>query len=110
MKQHLPVSFWEQLFQDIEKFNFPPDIVMRSLKLSTSTFYRKYKQYKNGGIQPRKPGSGRPRTYEPKEYEPMIKEILKDLPPVIGHRRIWMLTHVGSPISWYLLIGQLNQQ
>lgn len=90
MKQHLSVEFWERLFQDIETHNFPPEVVRRALKLPTSTFYRKYKQYKNGGIQPRKPGSGRPRTYEPKEYEPMIKEILKDLPPVIGHRRIWM--------------------
>ena len=100
MKQHLPVGFWEQLFKDINRHNFPPDVGRRSLKLSTSTFYRKYKQYNNGGILPRKPGSGRKRIYHPKDYEPLILELLKDLPPVIGHRRIWMaMKRKGVPFS-----------
>jgi hypothetical protein len=100
MKQHLPVGFWEQLFQDIEKHNLPPDVVRRSLKISPSTFYRKRKQYNNGGILPRKPGSGRKRIYHPKDYEPLILDILKDLPPVIGHRRIWMaMKRRGVPFS-----------
>ena len=90
MKKHLPVGFWNTLFNDIEEHNMKPDVVRRTLGLCTSTFYRKRKQFNNGGIRPRKPGSGRPIVYHAKTYEPMIKEILKDHPPVVGHKRIWM--------------------
>lgn len=90
MKQHLPVGFWERMFKDIDDKGLKPDVVRRALGLKECTFYRKRRQWRNGGVLPRKPGSGRKTVYHAKDYEPMIREILKDMPPVVGHRRIWM--------------------
>lgn len=90
MKQHLPVGFWEDLFQKIKENNLRPDAVRKSLEIPTSTFYLKKRQFDSGGIQPRKPGSGRPKVYHSQDYAPMISGILRDLPPVSGHRRIWL--------------------
>ena len=59
MKKHLPAGFWEKLFRDIDEQGLPPDVVKQALGLSNGTFYRKRKQYHSGGVQPRKPGSGR---------------------------------------------------
>jgi putative transposase len=91
MKVHLPAGFWQRLFADIERSNLNRDVVRRTLGISKSTFYRKQRQYRAGGVQPRKPGSGRKRIYHPEDYEPMIKEILVDLPPVAGHKRIYRI-------------------
>jgi putative transposase len=90
MKQHLPAGFWEKLFRDIDEHGLAPDVVKQALGLSNGTFYRKRRQYYSGGVPPRKPGSGRKRVYLPETYEPQIKKILETLPPVAGHRRIWM--------------------
>jgi len=90
MRLHLPVGFWEKLFRDIDELGLHPDVVKNALKISNGTFYRKRLQYFSGGVLPRKPGSGRKRVYHAKAYEPMIQEILKDMPPVAGHKRIWM--------------------
>lgn len=90
MRHHLPVGFWEKLFRDIDEQGLQPDVVRRALGVSVSTFYYKRRQYYSSGVLPRKPGSGRKRVYHPKTYEPMIKEILEVLPPMAGHKRIWM--------------------
>jgi putative transposase len=90
MKRHLPAGFWEKLFRDIDEQGLSPDVVKQALGLSNGTFYRKRRQYYSGGVEPRKPGSGRKRVYLPETYEPQIKKILETLPPVSGHRRIWM--------------------
>lgn len=91
MKVHRPAGFWQRLFQDIEKSNLQSDVVRRALGISKSTFYRKQRQYRGDDVQPRKPGSGRKRVYLPETYEPMIKEILVELPPIAGHKRIYRI-------------------
>jgi len=112
MRHHLPAGFWEKLFRDIDEKGLKPDVVRRALGLSLSTYYRKKRQYYSGGVLPRKPGSGRKRIYHPEKYEPMIKEILVDLPPVVGHRRIWMaMKRKGAPFSqgtMYRIMKDLN--
>jgi putative transposase len=112
MRKHYPVGFWERLFKDIEEKQLNPETARRTLGLNKSTFYVKRRQYKNGGILPRKPGSGRKKIYHPKEYEPMIREILKDLPPVAGTRRIWLeMRKRGvkfSVITAYKILKELN--
>ena len=112
MRHHLPVGFWEKLFRDIDERGLKPDVVRRALDLSLSTYYRKKRQYYSGGVQPRKPGSGRKRIYHPENYENMIKDILVDLPPVAGHRRIWMaMKKRGVPFSQgttYRMMKELN--
>jgi len=112
MKNHLPAGFWDKLFKDIEQNELKPDVVRRALELNTTTFYRKRREYKNGGVLPRKPGSGRKRIYHAKDYEPMIKEILADLPPVVGHRRVWMtMKRKGVPFcqgTAYRIIKELG--
>lgn len=112
MKHHLPVGFWEQLFQDVEENDLKPEVVRRALSLSASTFYRKKKQHDNGGVLPRKPGSGRKRIYLPKDYEPMIRDILRELPPIAGHKRIWMeMRKRGAPFcqgTAYRILRELN--
>lgn len=100
MKQHLPVSLWESIFKAIESHNLQPEVVRRALGLISSTFYRKRRQYLSGGVLPRRPGSGRKRIYHAIAYEPMIREILREGPPVIGHRRVWFkLRSKGVPYS-----------
>lgn len=90
MRKHLPVGFWEQLFQNIKDNDLKPERVRRSLEIPPSTFYMKKRQFESDGIQPRRPRSGRPKIYHAKDYAPMIREILQELPPVSGHRRIWL--------------------
>jgi len=112
LKKHLPAGFWEKLFRDIDEQGLPPDVVRQALGLSNGTYYRKRKQYYSGGVKPRKPGSGRKRVYLPETYEPQIKEILKTLPPVAGHRRIWLaLRRQGAPFclgTAYRIMKDLN--
>jgi len=112
LKKHLPAGFWEKLFRDIDEYNLQPDVVKQALGLSNGTFYRKRRQYYSGGVLPRKPGSGRPRVYLPENYEPMIKEILQDLPPVAGHRRVWIkMKRQGVPFcqgTAYRIMKDLN--
>lgn len=90
MKQHLPAGFWEKLFRDIDEHGLSPDVVKQALGLSNGTFYRKRREYNSGGVLPRKIGSGRKRVYLPGTYEMQIKDILETLPPISGHKRIWM--------------------
>jgi putative transposase len=100
VKLHLPVGFWEGLFKEVDEKEISLEVVRRALGLTKSTFYRKRKQYLEGGVLPRKPGSGRPRIYLPEQYEPLIREVLKEMPPTAGHKRIWMaLKRRGIPYS-----------
>jgi putative transposase len=112
MKWHLPAGFWKMLFEDIEKHDINPELARRTLDLSKSTFYRKQRQHRAGGVPPRKPGSGRKRQYLPETYEPMIKEILVELPPIAGHKRIYRkMLRKGVPFSQstaYKIMKDLN--
>ena len=90
MRQHLPVGLWQTLFKEIEANNLHPEVVRRALDLNNATFYRKRRQYLSGGVLPRKPGSGRKRTYHARDYEQRIRETLREMPYVSGHRRIFM--------------------
>lgn len=42
-----------------------------------------------GGILSRKKGSGKPKQYTVEQYRKRIVEVLRDLPPTVGHRRVW---------------------
>jgi putative transposase len=98
MKIHLKPVLWQNIFKKMEMYNIPPELVRIALGLKVATFYNKLKQYRNGGVRPRKKGTGRARTYRPKDWVPMIDDILKDLPPNAGHRRIWIrLKKKGVP-------------
>jgi putative transposase len=90
LKRHLPVGFWERVFKDMDDKEIEPELVRRSLGLSSSTFYRKRREYLRGGVEPRRPGSGRKRVYDTSDYEAMVREVLRELPPIAGHKRIWM--------------------
>jgi len=89
MKLHLSAGFWNSLFKKMDEQNMDPELVRRGLQLNSSTFYLKRRQYRRGGVLPRKPGSGRKRSYQIKDYEPLIRETLQKEPPIAGHKRIW---------------------
>lgn len=100
MKHHLSVDFWEKLFEKIEANNIKHRDAIFTLGLCSRTFYVKRRQWKEGGVKPRKPGSGRKRIYHAEAYEPMIRDVLRDMPPVVGHRRIWIaLKRRGAKFS-----------
>jgi len=98
MRLHLPPSVWHSIFETVDRYALNPEVARRALDLKEATFYRKRRQFFNGGIPPRKPGSGRRRIYDPKDYEVVIRDILKEQPPIAGHRRIWIkLKKKGVP-------------
>ena len=86
----MPVVWWNNLFQKMFEHQIRTGEVTFSMEIPPSTLCRKKYQYLNGGIQPRRSGNGRKRIYHAKDYEALFKEILSDLPPVAGHKRIWM--------------------
>jgi putative transposase len=103
MRLHLPVEIWNNIFQTVEVYCINPEIARRALQLKEATFYRKKAEYYNGGIRPRRPGSGRRRIYNPKDYVEMIDKIYEELNganPLIGHRMIWVkMRKQGVPFS-----------
>jgi len=90
MRKFMPSIWWEDLFRKMDSEHIRTGEVIYSMKLSPGTFFRKRKQFRNGGVLPRKPGNGRKRIYFASQYEVIFKEILTILPPVAGHKRIWM--------------------
>lgn len=112
MKIHLEPGFWHKLFTDIETYKIPLENARKALRLKESTFYRKLKQFHNGGVPPRKPGSGRKKKYIAKDYEPVIREILQKLPPSTGHHRVWIKLRFRGIIlalgTVYRIMKELN--
>jgi putative transposase len=112
MRVHLKPGLWQNIFRKMDEFDLPPELVRIALGLKAATFYYKLRQYRNGGVKPRKDGSGRKKEYNPKDWAPMIDEALKDLPPIVGHRRIWVrLRKKGFPFcqkTMYKILDELD--
>ncbi len=87
MKGHMPIAVWEYLIGEIEKRSLPVRPALAALGLSPATYYRHKKRMEEGKHE-RRSGSGRPKTYDPAQYEGEIKEILSQIPPSWGHRRV----------------------
>jgi putative transposase len=111
-RKFLPVPLWEQIFKTMDEHRLRTAEVAISLDVSRSTVYRKLKQYKNGGVLPRKTGNGRKRKYSTVEYEPLLRDIIRDFPPVFGHKRIWMeAKRRGTPfgqVTCYRMLKELG--
>ena len=88
MKHHLPAHVWTRLFRGLEARGLPPERVRAALDLPASTFYRKWGQHRDGGVLPRRAGTGRERVFLPGDLRPMVRQVLRELPPVAGHRRV----------------------
>lgn len=108
----MPPTWWENLFRKMESEGIKTGQVVFSMNLSKTTYYRKRKQFRNGGVLPRKPGNGRKRKCLAQDYEVLFRDILKDLPPIAGHKRIWMeAKRRGAPFCQavcYRMLKELN--
>lgn len=74
----------------MEELKSPLKPLLRELEVSRSSYYRKRREYLAGEINSRKKGSGRPKTYTTEAYGKKIIEALRELPPTVGHRRVWL--------------------
>jgi len=90
LRVFLPPCFWEDLIRKMKEEHLPVGITLDIMGISPSTYYRKKKQYDNGGVLPRKPGTGRKPVYDPKDYEEIIREALNVMGPACGDRRVWI--------------------
>ncbi|MGH2669643.1 MAG: transposase [bacterium] len=88
MKHHVPTSLWTRVFDRMDAESLAPELVRETLDLPASTFYHKLQEHRAGGVKHRRAGSGRPRVFRPEDLEPMVREALRELPPVAGHRRV----------------------
>lgn len=99
-KKHLPAHIWNRVFGIMQEHKLKTGQVTLTMDLSKSTYYKKRKEYFNGGVLPRKPGNGAKRKYETKDYEQFLRDIVNGFPPVFGHERIWMeAKRLGAPFG-----------
>ena len=112
MRFHLKPAVWHAIFKRMDDYGIPEETIRRSLELKTATFYNKLRQYRNGGVIPRKDGSGRKKEYYPKDWVSIIDEVMKILPPNAGYRRFWIkLRKRGFPFcqkTMYKILDALD--
>jgi len=97
----LPPSYWEGLFQTIDENDLDPIAVRKALGLYPKPFNKKRRQFDTGGVLPNKPAPGSPITYRAEDYESMIREIMQELPPGTGYKRIWRaMRKRGATLSY----------
>jgi len=89
-RRHLDQDKWKAVIRDVEGLKAPLKPLLKELRVSRSSYYRKRGEYQAGGIANRKNGSGSPKTYTVEMYGKRIVEMLCQLPPTVGHRRVWL--------------------
>lgn len=90
MRRHLSSETWGAVIKAVEELRAPLKPLLEELGVSRSSYYRKRREYLAGEIASRKAGSGRPKTYTVEMYGKRIVETLRQLPPTVGHRRVWL--------------------
>lgn len=99
-KKHIPAHIWTRILQKMVEHKLSTAQVVLPIEVSKSTFYKKRKEFFNGGVVGRKPGNGARRKYQTKDYEQFLKDIVNSLPPVFGSERIWMeAKRLGAPFG-----------
>jgi len=110
MRMHFPAAFWTDLFKEIDKHGLSHELARRALGLNSSTFYTKLRQYRNGGVLPRKAGTGRKRKYETKDYEEVLRATINELPPMAGCQRIRMALRPKGIILGEGTVGRMVRE
>jgi len=90
VKKHLPPCYWEDLIRKIREDHLPVGLTLKFLGLSPSTYHKKKKEFDQGAVLPRKPGTGRKPLYDAKDYEQSIRDALNEAGPSGGDRRAWI--------------------
>jgi transposase len=89
-RRHLSKETWEAVIKAVEELEVPLKPLLQELGVSRSSYYRRRREYEEGGISPRRRGSGRQRRYTVEAWGKRIVEVLRALPPMVGHRRVWV--------------------
>ena len=100
MKKQVPAELWTKILGKMVDFNLTMAQVLIPMDVCKSTFYSNKKEYFNGRVKPRKPGTSAKRTYETKDYEQFLRDLVNSLLLIFGSERIWMeARRLGAPFG-----------
>lgn len=112
MRKHVSPEIWEEMFLLMEEQSMSPDGLAKAMNVGRSTVYKKLKEYRDGGVKERRTGSGRPSNYNRESLKSLVFEVLEELPPVAGYRRVHRAMKrkgfAGSFSTTYRLMRELN--
>jgi transposase len=96
-RHHLGRESWEAVIKAVEELKAPLKPLLQELAISRSSYYRRRGEYLSRGIAGRRKGSGRPKTHTVERHGKRIVEVLRQIPPTAGHRRVWVKLRGEGP-------------